>query len=302
MQKEMERKLNEKNRDLQQKLEEEKSELEEVIAQKEKEYGNLKEELYESKLEKEQQEQTLQNARAEALQNITDVMETELTCSICSEFFIQATTLNCSHSFCQYCILTWMNKKRECPVCRSAVISHNRSIVLDNYIDKMVEKLCNDMKDRREEIMLERKRQQAEKPASSVISSRLDRVERPIPAPIPVHHHNNNNNRGGYYHQNQYQPQPQAHQYHHQSRHNTPPRHNRNEHRVDQHRQQPNQGRHRVQIEPIVVSDGEGDPIDHPIEVMDDDYDPGVPGHYFGGYGTCHRCGRRGHWSRGCPF
>ena len=50
-----------------------------------------------------------------------------------------------------------MNKKRECPVCRSAVISHNRSIVLDNYIDKMVEKLCNDMKDRREEIMLERK-------------------------------------------------------------------------------------------------------------------------------------------------
>lgn len=36
-----------------------------------------------------------------------------------------------------------------------------------------------------------------------------------------------------------------------------------------------------------MVSDGEGDPI----EVMDDDYDPGVPGHYFGGYGTCHRCG-----------
>ena len=70
---------------------------------------------------------------------------------------LQATTLNCSHSFCNFCILIWMKKKKECPVCRASVISHNRSIVLDNYIDKMVEKLSEEMKTRREVIISERK-------------------------------------------------------------------------------------------------------------------------------------------------
>ncbi|XP_072032643.1 E3 ubiquitin-protein ligase rnf8-B-like isoform X1 [Amphiura filiformis] len=279
LQEELERKLEEKNKDLQMKLEAEKAKLEEVIAHKEKEYSNLKNELNESKLEKEQQEEILQRARAEALQNITDVMETELTCSICSEFFMQATTLNCSHSFCNYCILTWMNKKRECPVCRTVVLSHNRSIVLDNYIDKMVEKLSEEMKDRRDAIIIERKKQQNENsrpPTSAIIFPRQQ--EPPIPIPV--------------YHQQQQQQHQQQH--HQQQQH-----HNRGYHHG--HRGQPHQQMHHQnrRNDPIVISDGEGT---DPIEVIDDNYDPGMPGYYYGGYGTCHRCGRRGHWSRGCPY
>jgi len=29
---------------------------------------------------------------------------------------------------------------------------------------------------------------------------------------------------------------------------------------------------------------------------------PGVNGSFYGGYGRCFRCKRRGHWAPGCPF
>lgn len=32
-----------------------------------------------------------------------------------------------------------------------------------------------------------------------------------------------------------------------------------------------------------------------------DDYN-GLPGAYYGGYGSCYCCGERGHWSNGCPY
>ncbi|PSN29398.1 hypothetical protein C0J52_27606 [Blattella germanica] len=34
----------------------------------------------------------------------------------------------------------------------------------------------------------------------------------------------------------------------------------------------------------------------------EDGYMEGIPGTYYGGYGHCYRCGRRGHWSKGCPY
>ncbi|XP_038056676.1 E3 ubiquitin-protein ligase RNF8-like [Patiria miniata] len=181
LQKELERKLEEKDKDLQAGLEREKAKLEEVIANKEREYGELQTELTASRLEKEAQEVCIQKAKEEALQNITDVMENELQCSICSELFIKATTLNCSHSFCNFCIESWMKRKRECPVCRAAITSHNHSIVLDNYIDKMVERLSEEMKQRRKEIVQERKIDSANpRPLSPIpieISSEIDSEE-----------------------------------------------------------------------------------------------------------------------------
>ncbi len=79
-----------------------------------------------------------------------------VTCVFNVHYF-QATTLNCSHSFCQYCITSWMKRKKECPVCRASITSHSRSIVLDNYIDKMVESLSEEMKQKRKEVVTERK-------------------------------------------------------------------------------------------------------------------------------------------------
>ena len=45
--------------------------------------------LMASRLEKEEHEICIQKAKEEALQNITDVMENELQCSVCAELFIQ---------------------------------------------------------------------------------------------------------------------------------------------------------------------------------------------------------------------
>ncbi|XP_033127726.1 E3 ubiquitin-protein ligase RNF8-like isoform X3 [Anneissia japonica] len=154
LQQEMARKLDEKNQHLQEKLEEEKKKLEDVITKKQEEFKTLESELLKSKLNSRLK---VEIAKQKAMEKVSDVMESELQCSICAELFIQATTLNCSHSFCHTCIMEWFKKKKECPCCRTKVTTYTRSIVLDNYIDKMVESLSEELKIRRTEIVKERK-------------------------------------------------------------------------------------------------------------------------------------------------
>ncbi|KFV40614.1 E3 ubiquitin-protein ligase RNF8, partial [Tyto alba] len=88
---------------------------------------------------------------------MNDVLENELQCTICSEHFIEAVTLNCAHSFCSYCINEWTKRKVECPICRQEIKSKTRSLVLDNCIDRMVEKLDVEMKEHRLTLIRERK-------------------------------------------------------------------------------------------------------------------------------------------------
>ncbi|KAK6489645.1 E3 ubiquitin-protein ligase rnf8-B-like [Huso huso] len=71
--------------------------------------------------------------------------------------FPQAVTLNCAHSFCSHCINQWRKRKDECPICRQNLFSQTRSLVLDNCIDRMVENLSSEMKERRESLIRERK-------------------------------------------------------------------------------------------------------------------------------------------------
>ncbi|XP_043802001.1 E3 ubiquitin-protein ligase RNF8-like [Apis laboriosa] len=90
------------------------------------------------------------------LNKINDIMDEQLTCTICSELFVKATTLNCMHTFCQYCINIWNKKRKECPICRASVSSMNRSIVLDNFIESMLKNLPIQFNERRKEILEER--------------------------------------------------------------------------------------------------------------------------------------------------
>lgn len=58
------------------------------------------------------------SSKEATLIEVGNLMESELQCSICAELFVAATTLNCSHTFCKYCITLWKKKKKECPICR----------------------------------------------------------------------------------------------------------------------------------------------------------------------------------------
>ncbi|XP_033917048.1 E3 ubiquitin-protein ligase RNF8 isoform X2 [Melopsittacus undulatus] len=123
-----------------------KKDFEEIIQAKNKELEETKEEKEKVRAQKE-----------EVLNQMNDVLENELQCTICSEHFIEAVTLNCAHSFCSYCISEWTKRKVECPICRQEIKSKTRSLVLDNCIDRMVEKLDVGMKEHRLTLIRERK-------------------------------------------------------------------------------------------------------------------------------------------------
>ncbi|KAJ1981514.1 E3 ubiquitin ligase [Dimargaris xerosporica] len=43
------------------------------------------------------------------------------TCAICTELLSEPHTLECGHSFCQDCLQTWFETKKECPTCREQI-------------------------------------------------------------------------------------------------------------------------------------------------------------------------------------
>ncbi|CAH2256282.1 E3 ubiquitin- ligase RNF8 isoform X2 [Pelobates cultripes] len=131
---------------LMEELKSNKNNFEQIIQAKNKE-------LEETKQEKEK----VRAQKEEVLNHMNDVLDNELQCIICSEHFIEAVTLNCAHSFCSYCITQWRKRKDECPICRQDICSQTRSLVLDNCIDRMVDKLSPEMKDRRTSLIIERK-------------------------------------------------------------------------------------------------------------------------------------------------
>ncbi|NXK60884.1 RNF8 ligase, partial [Sylvietta virens] len=137
------------HRALMEELNRNKKDFEEIIRAKNKELEETKEEKEKVRAQKE-----------EVLNQMNDVLENELQCTICSEHLIEAVTLNCAHSFCSYCINAWMKRKVECPICRQEIKSKTRSLVLDNCINRMVEKLDVEMKQHRLSLIRERKEKQ----------------------------------------------------------------------------------------------------------------------------------------------
>ncbi|KAM9338985.1 E3 ubiquitin-protein ligase rnf8 isoform 2-T2 [Symphorus nematophorus] len=125
--------------------------FEEILLAKNKELEVTKEEKEKARAQKE-----------EVVTQVTEVLENELQCIICSELFIEAVILNCAHSFCCYCIQQWRKKKDECPICRQAIKSQTRCLALDNCINSMVENLSLDMKTRRQTLITERKADSAQ--------------------------------------------------------------------------------------------------------------------------------------------
>lgn len=185
---ELSRKLEEKDRELELKLTKQKQDLVNVITEKEMEQQHLQLELEEYRVagerlqgleenerkltstveelqlmvqEKEQelrhQMEVTKKAEENARKNIVEQMEDEFTCIVCSELFVSATTLACSHTFCEHCLFSWMEKKSNCPMCRQRVKGQPvRSVVLDSAIDRMVESMDEETRKRRHQLKQER--------------------------------------------------------------------------------------------------------------------------------------------------
>ncbi|XP_006907368.1 E3 ubiquitin-protein ligase RNF8 isoform X5 [Pteropus alecto] len=134
------------HRALMEELNRSKKDFEAIIQAKNKELEQTKEE-----------KEKVQAQKEEVLSHMNDVLENELQCIICSEYFIEAVTLNCAHSFCSFCINEWMKRKIECPICRKDIKSKTHSLVLDNCISKMVDNLSSEVKERRIVLIRERK-------------------------------------------------------------------------------------------------------------------------------------------------
>ena len=98
------------------------------------------------------------NSPRNVVGDIESVLVKELECGICSELFIEATTLNCTHTFCQLCIKQWKEKKNDCPICRVQITTETKVVVLDNAIDAIIANLSHDFRCSRISVQVDRRR------------------------------------------------------------------------------------------------------------------------------------------------
>ena len=119
----------------------------------------LRDELLEKQKQLTKQEDITRKAEEMAKKILVEQMEDEFTCIICQELFFDAATLACSHSFCDYCLKSWIKKKNTCPICRTDIKgTFVRSRVLDSAVEKIVETMDEETKTRRQTVREDRKK------------------------------------------------------------------------------------------------------------------------------------------------
>lgn len=115
------------------------------------------------------------------MDNFRELAETQLQCAVCSEVFVEATAINCGHTFCHFCIHEWKKKKSNCPVCRTDIKQIVAVKVLDEYADKMYEQFVSEGgRAARTSLQEERLklRKEAEREAGARLEQRRQRAER----------------------------------------------------------------------------------------------------------------------------
>ncbi|KAK4316671.1 hypothetical protein Pmani_012196 [Petrolisthes manimaculis] len=250
------------------------------------------------------------NAKLEVVESVSDVLENELQCPICSEMFITAIMLGCSHTFCRYCIDQWKKNKNNCPNCRENISSETRSLVVDNFIDKIVPTLSDELKKRRNDIVHQRKvemeaaalaQAQAQAQAQARRRGRGGRAARargrgrnvvpppPVPAPTPAAAFTNLSNLTN---PSSNQPNPQSDLPNLINPPLNPP---------------PNPNPIPNTQDEVMIISSEDENSEDDDENSEDRYNDsssevsGDESVYYGGYGRCYVCHRRGHWANGCP-
>eukprot|EP01135_Chromosphaera_perkinsii_P012168 Nk52_evm6s2604 gene=Nk52_evmTU6s2604 len=116
-----------------------------------------------------------------------DAFINELSCTICQELQVNPHTLTCSHSFCHKCIVEWLFRKKECPICRTPVEGEPRkSIVLQNLSTRAGASLTGEDKENweakvEEDKTAQRKSQMLEKMLNKIQNKRFARIKSKTP-------------------------------------------------------------------------------------------------------------------------
>src|SRR6266487_3390469 len=73
-------------------------------------------------------------------ESVKKIFSTEFECAICREIFVDATNLNCGHTFCFVCIENWKlnvpgGRRPTCPYCCTEIRTQTSVRAIDNLID-----------------------------------------------------------------------------------------------------------------------------------------------------------------------
>ena len=123
------------------KAEAEKNKLAEELASERQNNKNLKTELAK---EKDEFEKKFKEEVTKMSHNFRELTESQLQCSVCSEVIVEATTINCGHTFYEYCLHEWQKNQSNCPLCRTE-IEHKVAVrILDEFADKLYLQLASE--------------------------------------------------------------------------------------------------------------------------------------------------------------
>jgi len=113
--------------------------VEEAFAEHARRIAQLQQEL---EAERERKIMESQQRVASRAEDICEEIQSELLCSICQDWVVHASTIECSHTFCWSCIDQWLlRKKFECPVCRHVVAREPvRSRAIETIVQKTVDR------------------------------------------------------------------------------------------------------------------------------------------------------------------
>ncbi len=101
-------------------------------------------------------------------------LESELTCSICTEVILNPTTTSCGHSFCHDCLEEWEGHNPACPTCRASLDCKHKTILLKNVIEEFVLQLYSESaKTARITLSKERNMKKANRPNPTFRSRRF---------------------------------------------------------------------------------------------------------------------------------
>ncbi|XP_035232600.1 E3 ubiquitin-protein ligase rnf8-A-like isoform X2 [Stegodyphus dumicola] len=200
-------------------------------------------------------EEVKQNLNQEFRKKLED-----LHCTICTELCIKTVVLNCSHSFCKYCITEWKKKKKQCPICRERVTTETDVLALDHFIEKVTDLLSKEELERRKELIESREQAKVQTTPMTTRARRRGRGRQ-------------------------------------QSRQLEQRMQNSIEFMMEV------DGIIAMATEDGVIAVGSEDGVITMATSQESDSDSSVEGlSYYPGYGRCFNCGRRGHWSNGCPL